>query len=299
MRRRTEGESSFDLFLDAICNTFGGVVFIAILLAVLIQTRAVDPVDEAGPEESSSPAELAAIADSLETKTAEIQTLSTLLQELPPPSVGGGDTDAFEKLLAEHDATIANLSTTRQGVASRLKSIAELDRELQQLQDEADEIPKELSELEAFVAGQAETLDSLVAEKQSVVRTPRQRPTSARPVVALLKSGKIYFSSFANAASSALESDQVAVSTFATRQISFRAKAGTGHSLNAAATASQLDRAKSVGYYIGIAVWPDSYDDFEAFREMMVQRSLSYQLWPQDDEDELILSIGVAAAQVQ
>lgn len=39
MRRRRRGPgSSLGLLLDTICNTFGGVLFVAMLLAVLLQT---------------------------------------------------------------------------------------------------------------------------------------------------------------------------------------------------------------------------------------------------------------------
>ncbi len=38
--RKTE-QSSFDLFLDTICNAFGGIMFIAILVSILLQMKGV------------------------------------------------------------------------------------------------------------------------------------------------------------------------------------------------------------------------------------------------------------------
>ena len=51
-RRRTKiNASSLDLFLDTICNAFGGIMFLSILIAVLAQLRdsqqSKEPVDEA------------------------------------------------------------------------------------------------------------------------------------------------------------------------------------------------------------------------------------------------------------
>ena len=38
-RRRRSTVSSLDLFLDTICNAFGGIMFISILISILIQMR--------------------------------------------------------------------------------------------------------------------------------------------------------------------------------------------------------------------------------------------------------------------
>ncbi len=38
-RRQRDDSDSFDLFLDTICNTFGGNVFLAILVALLAKVR--------------------------------------------------------------------------------------------------------------------------------------------------------------------------------------------------------------------------------------------------------------------
>src|SRR6187549_2668869 len=37
MRRRPPADSSLELLLDTICNTFGGVLFLAILVCILLQ----------------------------------------------------------------------------------------------------------------------------------------------------------------------------------------------------------------------------------------------------------------------
>jgi len=38
-RRQRVQTSSLDLFLDTICNAFGGIMFISILISILIQMR--------------------------------------------------------------------------------------------------------------------------------------------------------------------------------------------------------------------------------------------------------------------
>ena len=70
-RRRKEEESSFELLLDTMCNTFGGVMFIAISIFVII----VGMVQHEQQQESSIPSDPAAIQQ-------EIESLKTVLAEL-------------------------------------------------------------------------------------------------------------------------------------------------------------------------------------------------------------------------
>ena len=53
MSRRHSEESSLDLLLDAMCNTFGGVMFIAILLTVMVSIRGLEKKN-AVPDQSEN-----------------------------------------------------------------------------------------------------------------------------------------------------------------------------------------------------------------------------------------------------
>jgi TolA-binding protein len=64
MRRRQEEDSSLELLLDTMCNTFGGVMFIAISLAVMLSMRsAVNAV----------PADTSAEIRAVQQRIAELQ----------------------------------------------------------------------------------------------------------------------------------------------------------------------------------------------------------------------------------
>jgi chromosome segregation ATPase len=75
-RRRNLPQSSLELFLDTICNTFGGILLIAILVAVQIrQTEGnLDNIDLTSPEE------VIALQKQLDQLTADIK-LATALRE--------------------------------------------------------------------------------------------------------------------------------------------------------------------------------------------------------------------------
>ena len=92
-KRRTTSHSSLELFLDTICNVFGGIVFIAILIA--IQIRHTEGTIQ--PPEALSPERIAEAQQELDQISADIETLRVLFETtsatLPKPI----DPAAFER----------------------------------------------------------------------------------------------------------------------------------------------------------------------------------------------------------
>ena len=65
-RRRTRKQDSLELLLDTICNTFGGVLFIAILVVMLLQqTGGAPAIPSPAPV---SPVELQSLASQMESR---------------------------------------------------------------------------------------------------------------------------------------------------------------------------------------------------------------------------------------
>ena len=73
-RRKASEESSLELLLDTMCNTFGGVMFIAISLLVIISVMTQDM-----PQQDEEPADMATLQQEIES----LQKISAdLLKEL-------------------------------------------------------------------------------------------------------------------------------------------------------------------------------------------------------------------------
>ena len=83
MREQQNVDSSFDLFLDTICNTFGGIVFLAILLAIMIQSKSVIENIEPTNETRVSADEYNALSQDLESLQNEYETVTKALASLP------------------------------------------------------------------------------------------------------------------------------------------------------------------------------------------------------------------------
>ena len=70
-RRRTRKQDSLELLLDTICNTFGGVLFIAILVVMLLQQTGGAPAIRA----PASPVELQSLASHLGSVVSDLERL--------------------------------------------------------------------------------------------------------------------------------------------------------------------------------------------------------------------------------
>ena len=109
MKKRRFANSSLELFLDAICNVFGGVLFIALLVAIQIQ-HTVGHIEQ---PKTTSPEEIAEMRQELDRITADIDISRVLLETLqatmprPKDPTEQMRADLFYKLSAAKGAAAA------------------------------------------------------------------------------------------------------------------------------------------------------------------------------------------------
>lgn len=90
-RRRRADDSSLELLLDTITNTFGGILFIAILVALLLQTSG---REERADEAASPPPMTAAEIAALEVRLEDLQDRVKRLQKTIGPAEPLADPNA-------------------------------------------------------------------------------------------------------------------------------------------------------------------------------------------------------------
>ena len=76
MKRRRDQTDSLELFLDTICNTFGGIIFLAILVAILSQTRGMMNQDNPDADHALTPAEVRQLKQRLADAQSRVERLS-------------------------------------------------------------------------------------------------------------------------------------------------------------------------------------------------------------------------------
>lgn len=305
MRRKRESATSsdsFDLFLDTICNTFGGVVFLAILLAIMIQSRSVVETFDTDHNSPPSPDELRQSITQLDSLTARQQTLQTALEALPPPSTVSSD--------AEIVALISDNESMQTEISQSIQTQARLSRELtKQLESNAigqsklDEVPKELDETRRRLTARQEALSALAKQKQTTLRLPRVSQSSAGSMILMMKNRELYLAIRPAMFGHGTNSDQVRETSVGLNGFRIDPIAGAGWSLTDPEGRKEfidlLNEAKRKGLVFKIAVWPECYQDFEQLRETMVVENVYYSLWPQASDEALVLYTGSGATSVQ
>jgi hypothetical protein len=170
-RRRGEPPDSLELLLDTLCNTFGGVLFIAMLVAVLLQIGGESTPAETA--QSVSAATLAELNDTLAVLRDEVDALEATLggQEALADRTSTEDLDALIRRREAATAAASRLASARD------HSLVDLGRREQRVR----EIGESLEALESRLAEARGRRDE-ARERLAEARTSRSRTIHA-PVV--------------------------------------------------------------------------------------------------------------------
>ncbi|TWU26774.1 hypothetical protein Pla52o_06290 [Novipirellula galeiformis] len=301
MRSQRDTTASFDLFLDTICNTFGGIVFLAILLAIMIQNQSIVK-SENNEGEHASPEQVRIAMAELEDASAQYKQLQMSLAAFPQSTSIVDDSELqtltyIQSQLKEQLDTSINAETNASRMlAQTLEKNAEQRTENERIPQQLDEATKQLNKAQADYA-------SLAEAKQQTLRLPRVRSSNMTSVLLLVRDGSLYLAKMPALFDQGFNSTQVSTKTNADKGIQVHPIPGAGWDL-ASGVAEQefrnlIQDAKSQAYSMTIAIWPESYDEFEKLREQMIQQGVPYQLWPQSDGETLIVFLGGGASSVQ
>jgi hypothetical protein len=206
-RRVRSDDSSLELLLDTITNTFGGVLFLAILVALMLRTSA--PAGRRAGDESTAPMsaeeraslkiKVAAARDDLVSAQEELQAARTNGRGAESPAVDESQSliDAIARAVDERANAVTETADYQERAASAeeqtrleaesLARIRERLRDAEKARDEAAEAAAALtrSRLDLETAEQRPTIDV-------VAGFPTLRGTEKRQVGLYLRFGRLY-----------------------------------------------------------------------------------------------------------
>jgi hypothetical protein len=155
-RRSNDENSSFDMLLDTICNTFGGVVFIALMLAIFTQSEEVD--DQTRRTTEQARLRRVELDSRMATAAASLSILESAMRSGLP------------------DVSGASRSTSLLATNVLLRGLT------QQLAKEQHDLEEMLTSLADSVAGiLAETQSIQTRERDVITETMSLGPTSVSP----------------------------------------------------------------------------------------------------------------------
>lgn len=306
-RRRKSGDSSLELLLDTICNTFGGILFLAMLVSLMLaQTRRSTDATVADPAPAVSAAEL----QRLETRSHDsAHGLAALEEQARQARRAAGALavpDADELLVAMEDAEhragdaearrtelLATLVAHQAASARARKALATTESEQRRLAVEADRARKRLAdavdEREAIVASAVEIRDEATrrATVQTTGRTPLARVPDRQQFALMVRYGRLYLIKKMRGGQLVVNEEDFTLTPGILWNVA-RAKPHAGIDLSvttgrdAALRRITADFPPSLWYAV-LVVHPDSFEEYITVKNWLVEQGYNLMPLPTDD----------------
>jgi hypothetical protein len=305
-RKSHLNDSSLELLLDTICNTFGGVLFLAMLVSLLLtQTRKQSELEAktADPVPAVSAAELVRLdvrADETERELAQLEAVVADVRE-----IGGqmADPGYREKLDAMHTAVRkeADLAARR---VRLLQDIADAQAATARAAGRSAATERERTEAQRKLDAAEERLDSATREREQLFqsalrlrddtsksatvsttgRAPRERDTDKHEFGVMLKYGRMYLMhKYGSDDREVNTKDFVVTPGLLNNTAEPKPDAGLdlkGKSLSTAELQRYLTRHPARDWYPCLVVHPDSFEEFLTLKAVLVSLGYEYRLMP-------------------
>lgn len=303
-RRRGVKQDSLELLLDTICNTFGGVLFIAILVVLLLQQTGKAPASVDSAAMHLSVTELQTLTDRLATVDAELSRLKqnresqdALVENFAPAEV--------RQLLEQRKDSTARQDALQAEVDRLLTSNATLVAEVEAIQTDNSSVRSGLKDAKTRLT---EARAKLAQERQArvqEVRLPVVRETLVRKEIGLiLRYGRLYvWHKYEDGVRRGLNTDDFAVVESKPGYLITHPIPTAGVPLDSSKESREAIRRVLSQFdpqycYLVMIVRPDSFEAFPQVRDVAHDLKFNYRLVPVDTDDPM-LDRGGKGGQVQ
>lgn len=309
MKRRRESASSLELLLDTICNTFGGVLFLAILVCVMLRSAPRLKTLAANPsaESVATQSRLAAISGERDVLQASLRQQARLQERFSDA--------ATEEAWHERETLNARLASTLRARDDALRAMAAIEQanaaaELAETKKEsaaaavdAAEAKRELATATTDATEARRALAAEIAARTQVARLPCERSTNKREIGLVVRFGRLYewIKRDMQELRVRLNTDEFVVVEERDDEIVTIPKPYAGVPItteqtpNLRAKLAELDPRSQ---YVAVVVWSDSFAQFLQLKSLLVERGLEYRLMPLAEGDP-IFSQGGRGGKVQ
>lgn len=183
MRKRNQDISSFDMLLDTMCNTFGGVCFIALLIAIISANLPKNPASE-------TPVEVKTIEqnesmNALLRKKEELLTALNLQEVIknkknPDQSVLQKDVSEIRSSSEKASLRLSRISKEYEQLMAEISALGADLKVNEDAYDRLQKIAEELKKKEQDIKG----------KQTQVARAPMKHSTSKSPLHLVFKKGR-------------------------------------------------------------------------------------------------------------
>ncbi len=311
-RRRPEEDSSLELLLDTICNAFGGILFLTILVAVLL--RLVGPATSQEPVSDEAHQNIVSLEETLLEQQSRLETLTATVAEHERTSDRLADK---ARIKAEREGQVADQIISRiAGLrhesdqlnvqrTSQMAKNAGLQKELERNRSKVRQLDQALAAAEVELSKQASTLKEEKAARTKAAKLPSPRAADTRGLTLVVRYNEVFQPYTYD---DLLFTEEVNLQEFVVTEesnsgLSISPRIGTGITLLDQAAlkkglVDKLDGKSPHIHHVSIAIWDDSYQDFANLKDALIEMGFKYRLIPCNAESKVIKT-RVPNAQVQ
>ncbi len=287
MARKSSPSDSLELLLDTICNTFGGILFIAILVVILLQMSGEQLAEERPDREVVSMPELEDLRQQLAVVHGELHRLRALAlgQE---QTIAAFAPDDVQALLAEREATTQSRDNLREERDQLIAQMAERAENIERIEGDIRDVHANFDNTERRVQ---ELRDQLAEEREArrqELRTPVVRSSGLKQELGVvLQYGRLYvwhrYDRSGNRLGLNTEefivvSDDADGITTTPRPTAGIVVDGTDESRRAISDRLRTFNPRS--FYVSVVARPDSFAEFQHLRAALTESGFEYRLIP-------------------
>ena len=299
--RKPQDESSLELLLDTISNAFGGILFIAILVSILIRLTSPPSHDD----QVSEPAH-----DALVTLETELQDAVARLEILAQASdeksrtAGKLEEKGVRQILTDVRELKDEEKSLNKAAAQQVKAIATSQRKLEETQRESAKLSDSLAQIRGEAEKRKETLEEELAKRGKASKLPSPQLAVTREFVIVVRYGRVFqpYKYDDVARSRRLNLNEFVVVKDAQDHLTISPRIGRGLSIGDDETfargLTEILEGRSPGiWHISLAVWDDSFGDFLDLKAAIVQLGYKYRIIPAENGSQI--SEGAIDVEVQ
>ena len=277
MRRRRESQDSLELFLDAICNMFGGFVFLMLFVVISTRSTSERAIEDSVAESRVTAAQFETMRLELEDLQARWDAVAAKIEEsreyvdsLVDPEVLAVRKETLDVLDELKDAAREN--------TEKLARVAEIEGKDVALDADLKEAQRELERAQSLSQGAVEDAERRRAASARAAAPPQLRFSlwSKTEVGVILKYGKLYFWHKNIDTFRTFNSDDFYVLGEEDGGIVTEPRIDRGVDLTSPGVVSRLDRAfapfSATRHTVALVVSGDSYVEFGVVRDYLKER---------------------------
>lgn len=291
IRHRTQSDNgSLELLLDTICNMFGGIVFISLLVVVLLNSTS--EIQSSTPPGTVTEAEFISSENTRRTLNNKLNRLRTSVaqQEAISEIIVSDETRRLAQEIEQSEQRKASLVSLESSIVGESTVV---QKDINSLAKEATQSKSKLEETQQRLAAVTQQLEITIEQNTREAVIPKVVPSTKPPQVFFLKNGTLYGPKLLSGGSSNSRDFEVVKLDDGTQIVQERVGGGRPVDSTGKQNANlqrHLGDPWLKSFYVKLFVWPNSYGHVEAVRVVLEDAAIRCQIIPCERDTQIAIS---------